>query len=250
MNWHDLLPVAVFFVYFIASVLSGMAGGGGGFIVTPFLIFIGLTPQQSVATGKFASFGLTAGAIAAFKGKMLEHKKLTAVVAAIAVAAGIVASLLVQKINNSSLQLVMGILILALVPVMLRKDRGVHRRKASQFHQIIGGLLLALVLLLQGILSGGIGSLVSVIFIIFFGLTSLEANALKRKASLILNTAVVVSLLTSGLINFKYGLSGMLGGLLGGYAGSKTALKKGDEFAKYALIIFMVISGVWLILSA
>lgn len=250
MSWHDLLPLAVFAVTFLASLFSGMAGGGGGFIINPFLILIGLTPQQTVATSKFGSFGLIGGAVTAFKGKMFENKRLSALIISVAVLMGIIAGMFVQKIDNQSLQMLMGILTLAMVPFMIRKSLGVKTRKTSRPVEIVGTIILAVVLLLQGILSGGIGSLVSVIFIVFFGVTALEANVLKRKASLVLNIVVVASLLTSGLINFTYGLFGMAGGFLGGYAGSHIALRKGEGFAKYALLVFMIVSGIYLIATA
>ncbi|MBX4188923.1 hypothetical protein KW792_02375, partial [Candidatus Saccharibacteria bacterium] len=65
MDWHHYLPLFVFAVVFGTSILSGMAGGGGGFIITPFLIAIGLTPQQSIATGKVGALGLDTGSLAA-----------------------------------------------------------------------------------------------------------------------------------------------------------------------------------------
>ncbi len=250
MDWHDLLPVAVFFVTFIASILSGMAGGGGSFIITPFYILIGLTPQQSIATGKFASFGLSAGAVAAFKKRMLEDRRFSIFIIILAAAMGFLASLLLRKVDNASLQRLMGIFMLGMVPFMLRKAKGIERGKPTRLSEIAGSILLATIMLLQGILSGGIGSLVSAIFIVFFGKTALEANVLKRKTSIILNTVVVLSLLASGLINYTYGLFGMAGGLLGGYTGSHIAVKKGDEFAKKALLIFMAASGLWLLLTA
>jgi uncharacterized membrane protein YfcA len=250
MTWHDLLPVAVFLVTFVASVLSGMAGGGGGYIITPFYILIGLTPQQTVATGKFARFGLTAGAVFAFKKRMLDNKRLSIFIIILAALIGLITSIVLRKINNTSLQLLMGIFILAMVPLMLQKKRGLHRHRPNRIQQAIGGVLMAITLFLQGILGGGIGSLTSVIMIVFFGTTALESNAMKRKASLVLNIAIVGSLLGSGLINYKYGLFGMAGGLLGGYVGSKQAIKRGEDFARYALLAFMVVSGIWLIISA
>lgn len=250
MTWHNLLPLAVFFVTFISSVFSGMAGGGGAFIINPFLIAIGLTPQQTVATSKFVSFGLIGGSIFAFKKRMLESKKFSLFAISLAALMGLSASILLRKVDNKSLQLLMGILTLALVPTMLKNARGLKPHKTTRLMQILGTILLSFVLLLQGILSGGIGSLVSVIFILFFGSTALESNMLKRKTSLVLNLVVVISLLNSGLINYTYGLFGVAGGALGGYVGSHVAIKKGDSFAKYALLVFMLISGVYLIITA
>jgi uncharacterized membrane protein YfcA len=88
MTWHEALPYVVFGVTFIASLLSGMTGGGGGFIITPFLIAIGLTPQQSIATGKLGALGLDAGAIAAFRGRIKQYKNFTFFLMLIAIAVG------------------------------------------------------------------------------------------------------------------------------------------------------------------
>ena len=250
MTWHDLLPLAVFGATFLASVFSGMAGGGGGFIMTPFYILIGLTPQQTVATGKFASFGLSAGAVMAFKKRMLANRNLSILVIILASVIGLISSFLVQNINNSSLQLLMGIVTLATIPFVLVKGRGLKESKPSLELQAVGFVALTGILLLQGIMGGGIGSLVSVIFILLFGTTALEANAMKRKASIVLNIVIVISLLRSGLINYSYGLVGMAGGLAGGWLGSHIAIAKGESFARYALMIFMGVAGVWLILTA
>jgi len=42
----------------------------------------------------------------------------------------------------------------------------------------------------------------------------------------------------------------MAGGLLGGFLGSHIAIKKGDNFAKYTLLVFMIVSGAWLVVTA
>jgi uncharacterized membrane protein YfcA len=56
--------------------------------------------------------------------------------------------------------------------------------------------------------------------------------------------------LGAGLINYRYGLIGAVAGFSGGFIGSKLAIKSGEKFARYALIVFMLVSGIWLITSA
>jgi uncharacterized membrane protein YfcA len=46
---------------FLMSILGGIAGGGGGFVMTPLAIFLGLTPAQAVSTGKFAGHECSGG---------------------------------------------------------------------------------------------------------------------------------------------------------------------------------------------
>jgi uncharacterized protein len=250
MTWHQLLPYVIFAVTFIASILSGMAGGGGGFIITPFYIAIGLTPQQSIATGKLGALGLDAGAIAAFRGKIKRYKNFTFLLVLIAIAVGFASSHFVRTLGNRHLQLAMGVMNLLMLPFLFIRHHKLKSRRGHLLLRLLSVVAISAVLLLQGTFSSGIGSLVNVFLILFFGFKALEASLIKRQTSIVLDVVVLAGLLGSGLINYKYGLIGMAGGLLGGYVGSRFALHEGEKFARYALMVFMLVSGIWLIASA
>jgi len=54
------LPVNIFLILAMGAAVgfvSGMFGIGGGFLMTPLLIFIGITPAVAVASG--AGYGVT-----------------------------------------------------------------------------------------------------------------------------------------------------------------------------------------------
>jgi uncharacterized membrane protein YfcA len=203
-----------------------------------------------VATGKFGGFGLSLGAITAFRNRVFENQKLSLLIMAITTVAAVVATFLLSSINNTHLQLLIGIAMLAMVPLMIFKNKQTYKKESNNFMKSIGLVLLSAVLLIQGVLSSGVGSLTTVIFMLFFGMSALEANVMKRKTSLVLTTVMPILLLTSGLINFSYGLCGIAGGLIGGYMGSHVAVKKGSEFARKALLALMIVSGIWLIATA
>lgn len=250
MNWHELLPFVVFVVTFVASILSGMSGGGGGFIITPFYIAIGLTPQQSIATGKLGALGLDAGAIAAFKGKIKQYKNFTLFLMLIAVIVGFASSYFVRHIKNQNLQLVMGAMNLVMVPFLFIRHHKLKSRRSHYVLRSLSVLVIVAILLLQGTFSSGIGSLVNVFLILLFGFKALEASLIKRQISVVLDVVVLAGLLGSRLINYEYGLIGMAGGVLGGFIGSRFALHEGERFARYALVVFMVVSGIWLLATA
>lgn len=251
MAWHDLLPYFVFAVTFTASILSGMAGGGGGFIITPFFIAIGLTPQQSIATGKLGALGLDAGAIAAFRGKIKQYRNFTFLLMLLAIAAGFLSSYFIRNIKNENLQLVMGAMNLTMIPLLFIKHHRLKKRRRGHYLlRILTVMPIAAILLLQGTFSSGIGSLVNIFLILFFGFSALEASLIKRQISIALDVVVLAGLLGAGLINYKYGLIAMAAGTAGGYIGSRFALHEGEKFARYALMVFMLGSGIWLIATA
>lgn len=45
----ELLFIATFLVAFISSILSGLAGGGGGFMMAPYWLIAGMTPAQGTS---------------------------------------------------------------------------------------------------------------------------------------------------------------------------------------------------------
>lgn len=250
MVWHDYLPFVVFAVTFGTSLLSGMAGGGGGFVITPFLIAIGLTPQQSIATGKLGALGLDSGALLAFRRRRTRHKLIALFLILAAIITGAISSLAIRHIGNENLQLVIGILNLAMIPLLFIKHHQLKSRRRHYLFQALGGVAILAVMLAQGIFSSGIGILINVFLILFFGISALETNFIKRRASLLSDVIILGGLLGSEFINYKYGLICMAAAVSGGYIGSKFMLHEGEKFARYALVAFMLVSGVWLITSA
>lgn len=243
--------IAVFFLTLGASTFSGMAGGGGGFIVLPIFIALGLSPQQAVATMKLGAFGVGSGAITAFRKKSFENRKLLACLMALAFIVSLFVPHIFRQLNSKTFQFILGAIILVLIPVILSEKRGLVQKSTSLTQKTVGSLLMVIVLFLQGVFSGGIGSLNNILLISFFGLTTLQANAMRRVITMALNTFVVIALVaTTHFIVYKLAVSGLFGGFIGGYIGSHFALKKGEKFAKYALAAFMLVSGIVLLATA
>jgi len=251
MDVHTWQIIAVFFLSLFASIFSGMAGGGGGFIVLPALIALGLAPQQAVATNKLAAFGIGLGSIAAFKRKSFANPKLLIFLVALAAAISLVVPHIFSSLSNKSFQIILALIILSLIPVVLSEKHGLEQQKTSTTKKAIGAALMAIVLFVQGVFSGGVGSLNNILLISFFGLSTLQANATRRVVTLALNTFIVIALIaTTHFIIYKLAFAGLVGSFIGGYIGSHIAIQKGERFAKYALAVFMLVSGIWLIISA
>jgi uncharacterized membrane protein YfcA len=248
---HDSLPMAVFFLTLFSSTFSGMAGGGGGFIVLPTLIALGLSPQQAVATNKLSAFGIGFGSIAAFRKRSFANPKLLIFLVALSAIISLFVPHIFKEISGRTFQLLLGVIIVALVPLVLSEKSEAGQQTVSLPKKVIGTVLMSIVLFTQGLFSGGLGSLNNVLLISFFGLSALQANATRRVITLALNTFIIITLAaTTHFIVYRLALAGLAGSFIGGYIGSKIAIDKGERFAKYALATFMVVSGAWLIATA
>jgi hypothetical protein len=250
MNWHDYLPYIVFVVTVIGSFLSAMASGGGANVVTPLLIAAGLSPQHSIATAKLWAIGTDSGSLVAFRARATKHKHMAAFLVIVSIPIAIAASWGIRHLPNENLKLAIGALNLALVPVLFIKHHKIKSRRRHEALQILGFIALILFMMLGSVLSAGMGGIISVILIAVFGISALETNFIKRRASLVADVIIIFGLIGSGLIDVKYGLIIACAGLVGGYSGSKFVLREGEKFARYVLMTFMVVSGIWLIATA
>lgn len=232
---------------FITSAMSGMAGGGGGFIMTPLLIFLGLSPAQAVATGKISGLAVTVGSLQGLRTHKVKNKRLVYVVMALALVIGLLAPLAITELDSAVYRRLLGIILLLMIPVLLAHKPGRSQKEPAGFLKVGGFVALTAALALQAIFSGGLGSLVNIVLITLLGLTPLDANVTKRFSQVLLNTVIVLGVLGSGLIVWKIALIGVVTCLTGGYIGSRLAIKRGDEFVKRILIVLVIIAAVELI---
>ncbi len=105
------------------------------------------------------------------------------------------------------------------------------------------------IILFASSLGGGLATLLFLPLMFLMGLSALQANALRRVLMLIQAIIAFCSILPRGYIVWSYTLAALVGCYLGGYVGTRIALKKGERFVKYSLAGIMVISGFALLMK-
>lgn len=163
---------------------------------------------------------------------------------------GLIALYIITSFESRWYQLTLGVIILAMIPVVVYKHIGTIPRTASSTTRAVGGIFLAISLFLQGAFSSGLGSLVNIVLMGMLGLTANEANLTKRWSQLILNTTIIFGVFRSGLIVWPVVAIGSAAAVSGGFIGGRIAITKGDRFAVSILLILMAASALVLIASA
>lgn len=242
------LIILTFVVSVVASTLSGLGGGGGGFILTPYFIFVGLTPQEAVATGKMAGLGVASGAMTAFRGKGLVNRRLALPLMVMTFGCALMAAYFLPKIDADFLQRFIGVLLIVLVPTLFINRKGLKPGKRAKWAENLGFILAFLVISLQTMAGGGVATLLVLILMFCFGLTALEANATKRVAQAVQAALLTVLLFVQGLVLVGHGAAALLGSFIGSHIGSNIAIKKGSHFVKFFLALTMVGSGIALLI--
>jgi uncharacterized membrane protein YfcA len=244
----DILIPVTFIVAFLSSIISGMSGGGGGFVMTPYYLLIGLSPQQIVAGASVASLGLGSSSLIAMRGKQLINKRFLWPLAGLTVVFTVLAMLVLPKIQSGIFEVAIGILLIALAPTLFIKKASMQPGERSRKSIIFGYIAYAIILFASS-LGSGLATLLFLPLMFLMGLNALQSNALRRVLMLFQAVVAFCIVLPQGYIVWSYALAGLVGCYLGGFIGTKIALKRGEKFVKYGLAGIMVISGLVLLIK-
>lgn len=243
----DILYLATFLVAFISSLLSGIAGGGGGFVMSPYWLAAGLTPSQGVATGTFMATGMSISSVAAFRktGHFPKRKKLLYILLATTLIGSVLGAIIVPKIDIHLFKYGLALITILTLPLLFIKSNSKYH--LSRHRNL--GLVLAILLLIIGsvITSSAFSILFALTLITFFNMSILRMTALRRLVSVVQSVVLFLSFTIQGYLVWQHALAGFIGGSIGSYVGTKYAIKKGEAFAKYALAIMSLIGAVALL---
>jgi len=241
------------FVYAAAgfgiSILSAIASGGGGFVMTPLGILFGLTPAESIATGKIGGLATTTGALAGMKNVKVD-KKQSIILLFLALVAGLISSQIIIRLEGDWFKVLLGVALIIMAPLMYYKKIGQKKpTPESTPHPLIGYSMAFMALMLQGTFSSGMGTLVTLAIITGLGHDALQASVNKRISQLMLNGIIILSVAGTGLIVWKVAAAAFIGNSAGSYIGGKIAVKKGSVFVANMMAGLAGLSGFLLIVS-
>ncbi len=245
MEWWQLVIYGL--AGLVAMIFGGISGGGAGFILTPLVIFLGLTPAQAISTNKVTGLAGIIGSLSGLRSKEPINKRRVGAIMALAFVVGLAAPYVIRSLSGPVYRIILGVLILAMIPVLIHKKVGHTSRTPTTFQRNLGGILLTVSLFLQGALSGGMGSLVNIVLMGLLGQSANEAHITKRWSQLVLNTTIIVSVLSDHFIVWPVVAVATTASLVGGYIGGRIATRKGDKFAMNTLLVLMGLSAVFLI---
>jgi uncharacterized membrane protein YfcA len=247
MSGFELLALGV--VGFFLAIASGIAGGGGGIIMTPLLLFFGLSPAQAIATGKLGGLAMAVGSLRGMKGYRNIAKRTIVIIVLLSILAGIVSSRVIASLEGDAYNLIIAIVLIVLGCVMYVKKIGSVSKKRGRKASMFGYVALFTALLLQGVFSSGLGVLVSLALMVGLGLESIQANIAMRTTQLVLNVVIVLALIGSGLILWNVALVMSVANLAGSFIGGRIAVRKGSAFVSKSIALLAIVSGVALLFA-
>lgn len=243
MEISALLLVATFLLSLTSSILSGLASGGGGFVMSSWQLLIGMSPAEMTSNGSIGGSAMAISSLIAYKkGKTKQYPRESIIFAAIAALSAAAGSYVVPHLHAGSFKLIIASLTFASLPLFFSKHRRLVAGTRSRRDKILGYFVVSLLLLLGSIIFSSAFSLLAALALpFFFGMSTLESAVVRRWMGLA--QLIVLAVMLHRYIVWVYVLISIPGGALGSYIGTHIAVKKGETFARSALAIMTVVSA-------
>jgi hypothetical protein len=230
---------------FLAGFVDAMVGGGGLIQLPAFFLFQPQLPLlQTLATNKTASFaGTSLSAFHYLKTVQLNWRELIPGIVAAAIGAFSGAKLVSYVHKEQFTPFLIVVLGLVLLYTLIKKNLGLHSTHTLDpgkhlVYSIATGLAIGLY---DGCIGPGTGSFLVLIFVLVFGYTFVHAAANAKILNCVTNAAALSFFAVKGAIVWSIALPVAASNMLGNYAGTKLALRKGSGFIR--IFFLLVVSA-------
>ena len=233
----NFLEISLFFIVPAFAAAVNSVAGGGTFLTFPVFIMNGLTPLQA---NVMSTIALWPGAVASSYGyrKMLvaDIRKLLPLLV-IGVIGGAAGSLTLLNTPETFFEQLIPWLLLFATLIFTFGRYGIvflhrHFPNANGYYNL-GLALQLLIAFYGGYFGAGIGILLLAV-LQMLGLSNIhEMNALKTLLATFINLATVIIYIIEGQIIWHLAFIMIAGGILGGYVGTKLALKVPPKYIRW-----------------
>ncbi|HON17697.1 MAG TPA: sulfite exporter TauE/SafE family protein [Salinivirgaceae bacterium] len=243
----DYPALSLFFMAifsFVAGFIDSVAGGGG-LIQLPALLITVPNAEIPVLFGTNKIAGLSGTSMAAWQyaKKIRFQYGFLFVMSAFTAIASFWGAQTLHLIDKSLLKpLILVVLIIIAIYTFVKKDLGQKQTKnLSNKEKYFWGIILGIVIgFYDGFFGPGTGSFLMIGFVVILGYEFILASAYAKFINSVANLAALSVFIWHGNFILSFAIVMSVSNVLGNYFGSKTAIRRGNQFIR--LFFLLVIS--------
>ena len=238
--------IILFFVALIASAIDAVAGGGG-LLVVPTMLVLGLNPLTALGTNKLQScFGTATSSINYYKNNLLKEKNIK-LLFLLSFFGSCLGTLLVSLLSNEILNNIIPILLIS-AAIFLIFNKNTDKITSNFLHVLFIPFIL-LIGFYDGFFGPGTGTFFVLTFLILKQRNLMQATAATKLLNFSSNLASFLVFSYKGYVIWQLGLIMAIAQILGAYIGSKLAIKNGDKFVRPIIVLISIILSIRILLS-
>jgi uncharacterized protein len=227
----------------------GVVSGGGGLIIIPGLILTGMSAQGAVAASRFGILGLSiTGAWRYRRAGLLRARASVPLLIVVAIGSAI-GALLLLRVDPTFLQRLVGVLTLAIAPVILLGGRlGLERAgPPSDARRSIGYAVTFVIGVYAGLFGAAWATFFTYVMVAAFGMTFMQGAATRTFVGLAVGAITVAIFSLGGVLEPAPALVLFVAQAAGSYAGASFSLRRGESYARVLVALVAVLSGLSLL---
>ena len=264
-GYTSAVPVAHLVLALVAAAAAGAVNaiaGGGTLLTFPTIVGLGVTPLVANATSTVALWPGSLGSMWGYRHELSGARRWVIGFTAPSLAGGAFGAWLLLHTPPAAFDRIVPFLVLGATVLFLVQGpllRGLRpgsppagaRASVTTPEPALRWSFLAaqfLVAVYGGYFGAGIGILMLAV-LGFMGLSNIhQMNGLKNWGALCINAVAVVMFAAGGIVHWPIALTMAVGGMLGGYAGSRLAQRIGQQSVRHAIVAIGLAAFVWLLL--
>lgn len=237
-----ILCLASFFAGFVDAIV-----GGGGLIQTPITMIMlpNLAVANVIGTLKIPAFSGTSFAAYQYLKKVTMNWRLLIIMALVSFAFAYLGSNLLTIVSSSFMKPVLFVVLIGIaIYTFKKKDFGQHKDKQLSINkQLVYAILISMLIgFYDGFIGPGTGSFLVLAFVSVLGFDFLHASANAKMVNLATNFGSICLFISKGKIIWAIAIPMAFCNALGGFIGSKLAIKKGNAFIRIFFLVVVIIA--------
>jgi len=246
---EEYLPFISIVVGFLAGFINVFAGGGS-LLTLPLLIFMGLPANIANGTNRIALIMQNIVATGSFRQqKVLDFKQGVFLLIPAGIGS-IIGAFIAVNVNNGILEKIIGgLLVIMFVFILLKPEQWIQKPDEKKIVKptILQFVIFFLIGVYGGFIQAGIGFFLVSALVLIVGVDLIKANALKLFIVLIYNILAFIVFAVNHQVDYKIGFTLAIGNMIGAFVATRVAVKRGPQFARYVLLIALVVSSLKLL---
>jgi uncharacterized membrane protein YfcA len=243
-DYSSLTILALAFLAFTAGFIDSVVGGGGLIQIPALLINLPNSPLPILfGTNKIASLSGTSVAAYQYAKRIKYNFKVLLSIAFFSFIASNLGAKSLSLFNANLLKpFILILLILIAIYIFIKKDLGSIQTKTLPVRkQIIFGSLIGIVVgFYDGFFGPGTGSFLVLGFVVVLGFDFVTASAYSKMINCVTNVSALLVFIRQGNYLLELAVLMAICNIMGSIAGSRIALKKGNDFVR--TIFFLVVT--------
>ena len=238
--------IILFIVALFAAAIDAIAGGGG-LLVVPTMLLLGINPLVTLGTNKLQScFGTATSSYNYFKNGLLREKNIK-LLSIISFVGSLIGTLLVSQLSNELLNNLIPILLIGAAIFLI-----INNGNKYSFSKSVVMAFYPIVILIgfyDGFFGPGTGTFFVLTFLIIKNRNLMEATAATKVLNLSSNFASFLVFQFYGFVIWELALVMAIAQVTGAYIGSKLAINNGEKFVRPVIVFISIVLSIRILIS-